>query len=466
MSHRSARSPTSTGACRSRTIDTGGLASATGFFLTAADVVRYAAAPSDDDERLLTADASGWPQRAVGRSRAAPTAAHYGLGSRSTRIGERRLLGHGGGFPGPHHPHAVRSDRAPRRERARGLIDGPAQTLVAGAVRLVNLAAAGPGRSDDDLDPFCGRFANLWGVFDIVALGGHLYRLDPTLADPTSDRCRLDVVDDATLRIAQAPGYMSPGERYVFDREPDGTVSSVHGGSALTSYPYGRFLDALATHHPLRPGDPVRPPDERTPPSGTLATWDHRSGWLQVRGSRPGSTRCWTRSGSSGRGPSGTGRAAGDAWSAPSRCDRWTVHDVVRHVRDVSRIHASRLGGAPPPFPSDVAFNPRGAGSLARAIGRRDARRRRWRISLRSSPRRPKVWRAATLARATSRTVRTGRCTGRCCRPTCSGTRGCPARRAGHVGLAHGATEGRGRGRPRPTGLSCVATTCHDRPSA
>ena len=252
------------------TIDTGALASATGFFSTAADVVRYAAAHFEGDERLLTADAKRLAQRDEWEVEGSADGRHYGLGFAVTRIGERRLLGHGGGFPG-HITHTLFDPSAHLAVSVlTNCIDGPAQTLVAGAVRLVDLAAAGPGRGDDDLDRFCGRFANLWGVFDIVALGGRLYRLDPTLADPTSDRCRLEVLDDATLRIAEAPGYMSPGERYVFDREPDGTISSVRGGSALTSYPYDRFLDALATHGPVRPGDPVRP--DRPAPSGPSLT--------------------------------------------------------------------------------------------------------------------------------------------------------------------------------------------------
>lgn len=32
-----------------------------------------------------------------------------------------------------------------------------------------------------------------------------------------------------------------------------------------------------------------------------------------------------------------------DAWGAQSRCERWTVHDVVRHVRDVSHRLVARL---------------------------------------------------------------------------------------------------------------------------
>lgn len=32
-------------------------------------------------------------------------------------------------------------------------------------------------------------------------------------------------------------------------------------------------------------------------------------------------------------------------WDRPSRCERWTVHDVIRHVRDACRLHTRRLQG-------------------------------------------------------------------------------------------------------------------------
>ena len=47
------------------------------------------------------------------------------------------------------------------------------------------------------------------------------------------------------------------------------------------------------------------------------------------------------------------------AWRAPSRCELWTVHDVVRHVRDVSRRLVARLqddkaAEVPPDFDNRV----------------------------------------------------------------------------------------------------------------
>src|SRR3954463_7990780 len=46
-----------------------------------------------------------------------------------------------------------------------------------------------------------------------------------------------------------------------------------------------------------------------------------------------------------------------EAWSYPSRCQAWSVHDVVRHVRDVGEIHVARLRGLPTPFPSTEPFD-------------------------------------------------------------------------------------------------------------
>ncbi|MFF9490320.1 maleylpyruvate isomerase N-terminal domain-containing protein [Streptomyces sp. NPDC014676] len=45
-------------------------------------------------------------------------------------------------------------------------------------------------------------------------------------------------------------------------------------------------------------------------------------------------------------------------WRAPTRCTLWSVHDVVRHVRDVVSLHVARLGGPPAPFPVGGPFDP------------------------------------------------------------------------------------------------------------
>ena len=79
-------------------LDTQALAPAAGFYSTAEDLCRYAAAHLPGDDTLLT-DASKremqqpyWKARQSGIS--------YGLGFGVFDLGERRLVGHSGGFPG------------------------------------------------------------------------------------------------------------------------------------------------------------------------------------------------------------------------------------------------------------------------------------------------------------------------------------------------------------------------------
>ncbi|WP_329454581.1 maleylpyruvate isomerase family mycothiol-dependent enzyme [Streptomyces sp. NBC_01497] len=43
-------------------------------------------------------------------------------------------------------------------------------------------------------------------------------------------------------------------------------------------------------------------------------------------------------------------------WQAQSRCSEWTMHQVVRHVRDVARIHVTRLNGDSFPFAAPTRF--------------------------------------------------------------------------------------------------------------
>jgi hypothetical protein len=46
-------------------------------------------------------------------------------------------------------------------------------------------------------------------------------------------------------------------------------------------------------------------------------------------------------------------------WRLQSRCELWSVHDVVRHVRDACRIHVASLCRQPTPFSSGDPFDTR-----------------------------------------------------------------------------------------------------------
>lgn len=221
-------------------VDTRAMASATGFFSTAEDLCRYAAAHFLGDERLLSDDSKRVLQHEVWTIDGVDEGA-YGLGFAVQTVGRRRLLGHSGGYPG----HITRTVFDPTDRLAVSVltnaIDGPAEELAHGVVSIVDLAAAQePDPADGDLSRFEVRLANLWGVQDVVLLGGRLVVVSPASATVTAS-ATLAVEDESTLRVVSGRGYGAVGEtlRYTFDGD---RVVSVSGPGGLTWWPLGDYV--------------------------------------------------------------------------------------------------------------------------------------------------------------------------------------------------------------------------------
>ncbi|MGJ7439554.1 serine hydrolase domain-containing protein [Aquipuribacter sp. MA13-6] len=226
-------------------VGTRAMAAATGFCSTASDLLRYVAAHRDgdgdaDDPRLLDPQARRQLQHGWWDVPGAPGDA-YGLGMGVSTVGERRLVGHGGGWPG----HITRTLLDPGSGLAVSVltnaIDGPALELAVGAVKLVDLAAT-PGRhaltppQKDLAHAFVGRWATLWGVQDIALLGDRLVGLNPSLADPTAAVVDLEVVDADTLVMAAGPGYGAVGEQVRATRDGAGRVATLRTASGMTTW--------------------------------------------------------------------------------------------------------------------------------------------------------------------------------------------------------------------------------------
>lgn len=241
-------------------VDTGALASATGFYSTAADLCRYAAAHFHGDERVLSDASKRLMQREEWQVEG--TDQHYGLGFSVHDVCGRRMIGHGGGYPG----HITRTLFDPVQRLAVSVlvnaIDGPSLDLAKALVRLADVAAEHPledGADASQLDRFCGRFANLWGVLDVARLGGRLYATAPTLRDPTEDLTELEVIDERTLRIERTNGYGSPGEELRFELDADGRPAGVRGQSGMSWYPFEAYAAAAASVQEVRLGASLAP---------------------------------------------------------------------------------------------------------------------------------------------------------------------------------------------------------------
>ena len=223
-------------------VPTGALAAATGFYSTAEDVARYAAAHFLGDETLLSDPAKREMQQPYWQ--VACTDGHYGLGFAVYNVGDRRLVGHGGAFPG----HATRTLFDPVDRLAvvvmTNEIGGPAEVLAQGIVRIIDVALRQPPAQEAfraARGRYTGRFANIWGVTDVAAFGTNLFALNPDGDDPTKAPASLAVVDDETLRITAASGYAAPGEPIRYFRDATGQVKRIVAGG-MPSYPVADFL--------------------------------------------------------------------------------------------------------------------------------------------------------------------------------------------------------------------------------
>ncbi|MBB3678458.1 serine hydrolase domain-containing protein [Modestobacter versicolor] len=226
-------------------VDTRAMAAATGFFSTARDLTTFGAAHFTGDTTLLTEASKRLMRRPESEIRAhGGDPRYYGLGMDLRTVGERRLVGHSGGYPG----HITRTWIDPEGRLVVSVltnaVDGPADVLARGLVALLDLALAAPEDADRppaaELQRYTGRFANLWGVTDVALLGGRLVLLHPAAAEPTEDHAELTVVDPDTLRLETVPGFGSPGETVDYEWADDGTVARVRIGG-ISAWPLEVF---------------------------------------------------------------------------------------------------------------------------------------------------------------------------------------------------------------------------------
>ncbi|MFI5691213.1 serine hydrolase domain-containing protein [Kribbella sp. NPDC051586] len=220
-------------------VDTRALASATGFFGNARDLVTYFSAHLPGDDRLLSDKSKREMQHPLWTT-GADDKARYGLGLSVTKVGDRDVFGHGGGYPGHITRTLVDSERRLVVSALTNAIDGPASQLAEGLLRLLDLADSKDRVEEAGLGRFTGRFANLWGVTDFILLGGRLYATDPSGANPAEEPQELEA-DGDTLRVTGGNGYGSYGESYRFTFDANGEIETVRGSSGLTLHPIDKF---------------------------------------------------------------------------------------------------------------------------------------------------------------------------------------------------------------------------------
>ncbi|GAA5158347.1 serine hydrolase domain-containing protein [Ornithinimicrobium tianjinense] len=241
-------------------VGTGALAAATGFASTAEELSRFFGALALGSGELLTDRSLRLMHRPESTFTRRGVQVSYGMGLIGATIGERRTVGHSGGFPG----QITRTMVDP----ATGLVvcvltnavDGPAETLATGLVQLVDVLtkdsadwqALPDGVTPDDLDRLTGRYLSLWGEVDVVRGGDRLVMLDPTTPGPLDALEEVRAIDATTLRVEDKDGFGGSGERVPFEIDEEGRVVRLRI-TGVSSWPEETYLarrGASWTHAP------------------------------------------------------------------------------------------------------------------------------------------------------------------------------------------------------------------------
>jgi D-alanyl-D-alanine carboxypeptidase len=234
-------------------VDTRAMAAATGWFSTAAELTSYGAAHWFGDGTLVS-DAS---KRLLQRQETVVRAherelGRYGLGFELRTVGARELVGHSGGYPGHITRTWIDPDDALVLSVLTNAVDGPADSLATGILQLIEIAlspAAGKLHEPETLARYTGRFANMWGVTDVVELGGRLVCLNARSPEPATAHQFLDVIGEDDVVAERVPGFGATGEPARFTRDDAGQILSLSLGG-MTMWPIDTYREALASGRP------------------------------------------------------------------------------------------------------------------------------------------------------------------------------------------------------------------------
>lgn len=212
---------------------TEGLAAATGFVSTAADLARFFHQLAPNARRSVLSVASRREMtRAHWRVPHSVVERWYGLGTASGDVGGWHYFGHSGGFQG----FITRTAVFPAHDLALSILtnaaDGLANVFLDGAVHVLRRFAVhgAPARRNAD---WRGRWWSLWGCVDLVPMGSRVLVASPALLDPFTDASEIEVTGRDAGRIVLASGYASHGEGVARKRRRGRVAEIVLAGARL-----------------------------------------------------------------------------------------------------------------------------------------------------------------------------------------------------------------------------------------
>jgi D-alanyl-D-alanine carboxypeptidase len=229
----------------SKKVDTASLNAATGCYSTTAELNSFYSALAVGSNQLLNDESKKIMQQALWNARFYNEFREYGLGLQIEHFNERRVYGHGGGFPG----QITSTCYDPKEELGIAVfsnaIDAEPRTINKGIWSVLDFFAVNHAKKPSvDATHFEGRYMCLWSLVDIVAWGNRIVSVNPDNWFPLNDPEELEYVDDQTLKVIKTDGYSALHQLLKFEFDKKGAVKSINY-TGVTMLPEKKYLKSL-----------------------------------------------------------------------------------------------------------------------------------------------------------------------------------------------------------------------------
>ncbi len=200
------------------------MAAATGVSSTASDLCQYFSAHAVGSGALLSDESKREMQRQQWPVEGTRVKTSYGLGFEHGVYGGMNMVGHGGGFPG----NSTTSMFHPDDNLVVVVLtntNAPVGELFGGVINVITtLGEEGP---QEDLLKFETRYADLWGIYEVVVIDKTIKGIWSNSWYPFGKSETLEKIDETTLRIVETDGFSSSGEEIHYMFNDDGSIHHI-----------------------------------------------------------------------------------------------------------------------------------------------------------------------------------------------------------------------------------------------
>lgn len=214
-------------------VDTRALAPATGFYSTVGDMLRFLSAHMAGSGLLLSDESKKEMQKAQWEVPLTQGRKHYGLGFMINTVGDRRVIGHSGGFPGQLTRSCFDHEDRIAVSVMTNSLDAEVDLIADGILESIDFFRRN-GHEKHFEAHMEGQFFSLFGIKQSVSVSRErLVCVNPLAWKPFDFMQELRRERENLFRIEKADGYLAAGEPVKFYLSKGKIQRIRYGGSDL-----------------------------------------------------------------------------------------------------------------------------------------------------------------------------------------------------------------------------------------